>query len=159
MDSGWLKIFDLSGPTVLACFATCAGVSYGYENEIFLLSFMPLAFVVVANIGIFFFGALTVVWIVRWLRDVILWLRHEITFSRNVVDQLDSLSVDERRFIRSLLENNQSHYTTSLTSPVTATLIHRGLVRRGSGQHSMIDFPHYVPLKVWKVIKKNGDRL
>ncbi|WP_019567238.1 super-infection exclusion protein B [Agrobacterium sp. 10MFCol1.1] len=120
---------------------------------------MPLAFVVVANIGIFFFGALTVVWIVRWLRDVILWLRHEITFSRNVVDQLDSLSVDERRFIRSLLENNQSHYTTSLTSPVTATLIHRGLVRRGSGQHSMIDFPHYVPLKVWKVIKKNGDRL
>ncbi len=159
MDSGWLKIFDLSGPTVLACFATCAGVTYGYENEILLLSFMPLAFVVVANIGIFFFGALTLVWIVRWIRGGIRWLHHKITFSRSVVDQLDSLSDNERQFLRYLLSRNQPHYTTSMTNAVTATLMNRGLVRRGSGQHSIVEFPHYIPAKVWKVIRKNADRV
>lgn len=159
MDSGWLKLLDLSGPVVIACFATCAGVTYGYENEIFLLSFMPVVLVVIANIGVFFFGALSVVWVVRWIKMGVLWAFRAFTFNKSVVEQLDSLSEQERQFLRSLLDRNQSHYTTSLTHPATATLIHRGLVQRGMGQHSVLEYPHFIPSGIWKVIKKNVDRV
>lgn len=157
LDSGWLKLLDLSGPSSFACFVTCGAISYGHSDSWLLMATLPDWVVAFANVGLFFFGALAAVWV---LRGIVGWLQSAVRKrgrARRVNQQLDSLSQDERKVFSYLLNRGQNAFPCSLADPTVGVLVQRGLVIRGAGQHSIVNWPHIVPPYVWDVLLDRRD--
>ena len=68
---------------------------------------------------------------------------------RGINAALDSLNAEEREVLSCLVENNQRSFTTNLADSHVATLLQKGLLVRGEGSHSILDWPHTVPDEVW----------
>ena len=72
---------------------------------------------------------------------------------RNIDSALDSLNAEERGVFSYLIGNNQRSFTTNITDAHVATLIQKRLIVRGSGDHSILNWPHTVPSDVWNALQ------
>ena len=156
-DSKWLKLLDLPGHISLALSVACWLTLFLAETDVLRLGIIPAW--MRAGIGVL--GILSTCLFVATIGDFMIKNRIQIkrrqTHEQMVIARLDTLSNSEREVLSYLIQANQQSFSAELAGDRVATLVQKGLVIRGSGVHSYIDWPFMIPNFVWVELQRRKD--
>ena len=152
------KLLRLPGPTALAAFIASAGISWGYSHNVGLLRTIPVREIVYANLGIFVFGAIALVWFLNLAVKfifVLLSIRQDRQRTKNYLSTLDR---DESELLFGMRMANQQSITRSIMDPVATRLKQKGLLLPGGGVGNAMNWPYAIPTHVWKELGRRVRR-
>lgn len=157
----WSKLLSLPGPTALAAFVASAGITLGYERNFALLRSVPQKFIVYANIGVFVFGAIALVWAttggIKFILKAIRKSSARREYEKEIDGFLDTLSEEEGMVLYTMVANNQRSITCPLMDPIVTRLKQKQLLLPGMGVGNSAMWPHTIPTGVWNALKKRAE--
>lgn len=133
-----------------------------------LLIFLPLSIkeqMGLANLPLVikpWIGIITLVSFVMWVTQLFQVLRDWFKLRRmraEIINQLETLSTDERDIFIVCLAKNQRTIHRNITDPDTHSLISKRLLVQAAGSGNMLAWPFTVPTFVWKHLKENEEIL
>ncbi len=129
-----------------------------------LLIFLPLAIkeqMGLANLPLVikpWIGIITLVSFVMWVIQLFQILRNWFKLRRmrsDIIDQLHTLTSDERDIFIVCLAKNQRTIHRNITDPDTHSLVSKRLLIQAAGAGNMLAWPFTIPTFVWVHLKEN----
>lgn len=159
MDGGWVKILEQKTWVFFALGLFFGGGWLFLDRG--LLPDLKIAYPWskdAALAGALLFVCLATISSIRAIASWVSGFFEERASAKLVLSRLDHLSQIEHTILSYLTQSEQQSFKCRIDNGDVSLLIQKNLVFRASGQHNILEWPHYIPDRVWLHLQKNKEQ-